>query len=40
MYEHPYHMDYGAKAGDDVETLMQAIHRSNADSLDARYGSN
>jgi len=33
MYEHAYHMDYGAKAGDYVEAFMQAIRWSNADSL-------
>jgi Fe-Mn family superoxide dismutase len=39
MYEHLYHMDYGAKAGDYVEAFLRAIRWSNADSLDARYGS-
>jgi Fe-Mn family superoxide dismutase len=33
MYEHAYHMDYGAKAGDYVETYMKAIRWSNVDSL-------
>ena len=33
MYEHAYHMDYGAKAGDYVDAFMQAIRWSNADSL-------
>jgi Fe-Mn family superoxide dismutase len=33
MYEHAYHMDYGAKAGDYVEAFMQAIRWSNADGL-------
>src|SRR6266403_1381360 len=33
MYEHAYHMDYGAKAGEYVDAFMQAIRWSNADSL-------
>jgi superoxide dismutase, Fe-Mn family len=33
MYEHAYHMDYGAKAGDYVETYMKAIRWTNADAL-------
>ena len=33
MYEHAYHMDYGAKAGDYVEAFIQAIRWANADSL-------
>jgi superoxide dismutase, Fe-Mn family len=33
MYEHAYHMDYGAKAGDYVDAFMQTIRWSNADSL-------
>ena len=33
MYEHAYHMDYGAKAGDYVDAFMRAIRWSNADSL-------
>jgi Fe-Mn family superoxide dismutase len=33
MYEHAYHMDYGAKAGGYVEAFMQAIRWSNADGL-------
>jgi Fe-Mn family superoxide dismutase len=37
MYEHAYHMDYGAKAGDYVEAFMHAIRWSNADSLYAQY---
>jgi superoxide dismutase, Fe-Mn family len=37
MYEHAYHMDYGAKAGDYVEAYMKAIRWSNADSLFERY---
>jgi len=39
MYEHAYHTDYGAKAGDFVEAYMQSIRWSNADNLYARYGS-
>jgi Fe-Mn family superoxide dismutase len=37
MYEHAYHMDYGAKAGDYVEAFMHAIRWSNADNLYAQY---
>ena len=37
MYEHAYHMDYGAKAGDYVEAFMHAIRWSNADTLYAQY---
>ena len=33
MYEHAYHMDYGAKAGEYVDAFMAAIRWSNADSL-------
>jgi len=33
MYEHSYHMDYGAKAATYVETFMAAIRWSNADRL-------
>jgi len=33
MYEHAYHMDYGAKAGDHVTAFLQAIRWSNADAL-------
>jgi len=33
MYEHAFHMDYGAKAGEYVDAFMQAIRWSNADSL-------
>ena len=39
MYEHAYHIDCGAKAGDYVKAFMQAIRWSNADSLYAPYGS-
>jgi Fe-Mn family superoxide dismutase len=37
MYEHAYHMDYGAKAGDYVEAFMHAIRWANADTLYAQY---
>jgi Fe-Mn family superoxide dismutase len=37
MYEHAYHMDYGAKAGDYVDAFMQAIRWSNADGLFEQY---
>jgi Fe-Mn family superoxide dismutase len=37
MYEHAYHMDYGAKAGDYVDAFMQAIRWTNADSLFEHY---
>jgi Fe-Mn family superoxide dismutase len=37
MYEHSYHMDYGAKAGDYVDAFMQAIRWANADTLFAQY---
>ena len=37
MYEHAYHMDYGAKANDYVDAFMQAIRWANADSLFAHY---
>jgi superoxide dismutase, Fe-Mn family len=37
MYEHSYHMDFGAKAGDYVEAFMKAIRWLNADGLFERY---
>jgi superoxide dismutase, Fe-Mn family len=37
MYEHAYHMDYGAKAGDYVEAILKAIRWSNADALYQQY---
>jgi Fe-Mn family superoxide dismutase len=37
MYEHAYHMDYGAKAGDYVEAFMQAIRWPNVDTLYTQY---
>ena len=33
MYEHAYHMDYGAKAGGYVDAFMKAIRWANADAL-------
>ena len=33
MYEHAYHMDYGAKAGAYVDAFMEAIHWENAGKL-------
>jgi Fe-Mn family superoxide dismutase len=33
MYEHSYHIDYGAKAASYVDTFMEAIRWSNADKL-------
>ncbi|HKU98619.1 MAG TPA: Fe-Mn family superoxide dismutase [Vineibacter sp.] len=33
MYEHAYHMDYGAKAADYVTAATRAIRWSNADAL-------
>jgi len=33
MYEHSYHIDFGAKAGSYVDTFMTAIRWSNADRL-------
>lgn len=37
MYEHAYHMDYGAKAGDYIDAFMKVIRWSNADALYERY---
>jgi Fe-Mn family superoxide dismutase len=37
MYEHAYHMDYGAKAGDYVDAFMHAIRWSSADNLYAQF---
>jgi superoxide dismutase, Fe-Mn family len=31
MYEHSYHMDFGAKAASYVDTFMEAIRWENAD---------
>jgi superoxide dismutase, Fe-Mn family len=33
MYEHSYHIDYGAKAATYVDSFMEAIRWSNADEL-------
>ena len=33
MYEHSYHIDYGAKAATYVDTFMDAIRWSNAEKL-------
>jgi superoxide dismutase, Fe-Mn family len=38
MFEHAYQMDFGAKAGDYVKTVMAAIDWSNADRLFEKYG--
>jgi Fe-Mn family superoxide dismutase len=37
MYEHSYHIDYGAKAATYVDTFMNAIRWSNADRLFAQH---
>jgi superoxide dismutase, Fe-Mn family len=37
MYEHSYHIDYGAKAATYVDTYMNAIRWSNADRLFAAF---
>jgi Fe-Mn family superoxide dismutase len=37
MYEHSYHIDYGAKAATYVDTFMNTIRWRNADKLFARY---
>jgi Fe-Mn family superoxide dismutase len=39
MYEHSYHIDYGAKAGDYVAASMNVFNWSNADRLYSRLGS-
>jgi Fe-Mn family superoxide dismutase len=36
MYEHSYHIDYGAKAATHVDTYITAIRRANAGKLFAR----
>ena len=33
MYEHAYHMDYGAKAADDVNTFMKVVSWRNANDV-------
>jgi superoxide dismutase, Fe-Mn family len=37
MYEHAYHMDYGAKAAAYVDAFMKAIRWDNVAALHARY---
>ena len=37
MYEHAYHMDFGAKAAGYVDAYMEAIHWENAAKLYERY---
>jgi Fe-Mn family superoxide dismutase len=37
MYEHSYHIDYGAKAATYVDTFINAIRWSNAEKLFVRY---
>lgn len=37
MYEHAYHMDYGAKASDYVDAFMKAIRWSNVEALYQQY---
>ena len=37
MYEHAYHMDYGAAAARYVDVFMEAIRRDNAIKLYERY---
>jgi Fe-Mn family superoxide dismutase len=39
MYEHSYHIDFGAKAATYVDTFMGVIHWKNADDLFARTSS-
>ena len=39
MYEHSYHIDYGAKAATYVDTYMNAIRWSNADRLFTSFAS-
>jgi len=40
MYEHSYHMDFGAKAASYVDTFMEAIRWKNADRLFAEMNGN
>ena len=37
MYEHSYHMDYGASAGGYVDAFMAAIRWDNVQSLFTQY---
>jgi superoxide dismutase len=36
MYEHSYHMDFGAKAASYVDTFMDAVRWNNAEQLFVR----
>jgi Fe-Mn family superoxide dismutase len=36
MYEHSYHIDFGAKAASYVDTFMQVIRWDNAEHLYAQ----
>ena len=40
MYEHSYHMDFGAKAGGYVDVFMDTVRWANADKLYADHTSN
>ena len=40
MYEHSYHLDFGAKAASYVDTFMQVIRWHNAELLDAQLTEN
>jgi Fe-Mn family superoxide dismutase len=40
MYEHSYHMDFGAKAAGYVDAFMNAVRWSNADQLFAALAAN
>jgi len=37
MYEHSYHIDYGAKAATYVDTFMEAVRWANAEQLFTRF---
>jgi Fe-Mn family superoxide dismutase len=37
MYEHAYHMDYGAKAGAYVDAFMEAIRWDNVAKVYEQY---
>jgi Fe-Mn family superoxide dismutase len=39
MYEHAYHIDYGAKAASYVDSFMQTIRWEHASNLYSRYKS-
>ena len=36
MYEHSYHIDFGAKAASYVDAFMQVIRRDNSEHLYAQ----